>query len=86
MMPLKLENGIQVRIQSISKGVVKAFLDKHKKVMNPPKGYHRIKVHLVICCQVLMAGHKARLVADGPPKPLSLLKNIYSGVVFSEKS
>ena len=25
----------------------KAILDKHKKVMNPPKGYHRIKVHLV---------------------------------------
>ena len=30
----------------------KAILDKHKKVMNPPKGYHRIKVHLVFCCQV----------------------------------
>ena len=25
----------------------KAILDKHKKVTNPPKGYHRIKVHLV---------------------------------------
>ena len=25
----------------------KAILDKHKKVMNPPKGYHRS-----ICCQV----------------------------------
>ena len=25
----------------------KAILDKHKKVMNSPKGYHRIKVHLV---------------------------------------
>ena len=25
----------------------KAILDKHKKVANPPKGYHRIKVHLV---------------------------------------
>ena len=25
----------------------KAVLDKHQKVMNPPKGYHRIKVHLV---------------------------------------
>ena len=25
----------------------KAILDKHKKVMNPPKGYHKIKVHLV---------------------------------------
>ena len=25
----------------------KAILDKHKMVMNSPKGYHRIKVHLV---------------------------------------
>ena len=25
----------------------KAILDKHKKVINPPKGYHRIQVHLV---------------------------------------
>ena len=25
----------------------KAILDKHKKVTKPPKGYHRIKVHLV---------------------------------------
>ena len=25
----------------------KAILDKHMKVMNPPKGYHSIKVHLV---------------------------------------
>ena len=25
----------------------KAILDKHKTVMNLPKGYHRIKVHLV---------------------------------------
>ena len=25
----------------------KAILDKHKKVKNPPKDYHRIKVHLV---------------------------------------
>ena len=25
----------------------KAILDKHKKVMNPPKGYHKIKMHLV---------------------------------------
>ena len=25
----------------------KAILDQHKKVTNPPKGYHRIKVHLV---------------------------------------
>ena len=25
----------------------KAILDKHKKVMKSPKGYHRVKVHLV---------------------------------------
>ena len=24
----------------------KAILDKHKKVMNPPKGHHRLKVHI----------------------------------------
>ena len=38
--------------------------------MNPPKGFHKIKVHL----------HKARLVADGhlTHEPL---ENIYSGVV-----
>ena len=39
-------NGIHVRIQSIQKWD-KAILDKQKKVTNPPKGYHRIKVHLV---------------------------------------
>ena len=26
----------------------KAILDKHKKVMNSPKGHHWIKVHLVL--------------------------------------
>ena len=26
----------------------KVILDKNKKVMNPPKGYHRMKVHLVL--------------------------------------
>ena len=34
----------------------KAILDKHKKVKNPPKGYHRIKVHLVFAvkfCRIL---------------------------------
>ena len=56
-----------------------AILDKHKKVMNFPKGYHRIKVHLVFA--VKFGGrHKARLVADGhlTPEPA---ENIYSGVV-----
>ena len=57
----------------------KAILDKHKKVKNPPKGYHRIKVHLVVAVK-FDGGHKARLVADGhlTPEPI---ENIYSGVV-----
>ena len=50
----------------------KAFLDKHKKVMNAPKGHHRIKVHLVFAVK-FDGRHKARLVADGP-LTLSLLK------------
>ena len=57
----------------------KAILDKHKKVMNSTKGYHRIKVHLVFA--VKFDGiHKARLVADGhlTSEPI---ENIYSGVV-----
>ena len=57
----------------------KAILDKHKKVKNPPKGYHRIKVHLVFAVK-FDGRHKARLVADGhlTPEPI---ENIYSGVV-----
>ena len=57
----------------------KAILDKHKKVMNPPKGYHMIKVHLVFAVK-FDGRHKARLVADGhlTPEPI---ENIYSGVV-----
>ena len=31
----------------VSKKCDKAVLDKHEKVMNSPKGYHRIQVHLV---------------------------------------
>ena len=57
----------------------KAILDKHKKVMNPPKGYHRIKVHLVFAVK-FDGRHKARLVADGHLTPESI-ENIYSGVV-----
>ena len=56
----------------------KSILDKHKKVMNSPKGYHRTKVCLVFV--VMFDGrHKARLVADGclTPEPI---ENIY-GVV-----
>ena len=46
----------------------KAILDKHKKVINPPKGYHRIKVHLVFAVK-FDGRHKARLVADGHLTP-----------------
>ena len=57
----------------------KAILDKHKKVMNSPKGYHRIKVHLVFAVK-FDGRHKARMVADGhlTSEPI---ENIYSGVV-----
>ena len=57
----------------------KAILDKHKKVMNPPKGYHRIKVHLIFAVK-FDGRHKARLVADGHLTP-DPIENIYSGVV-----
>ena len=57
----------------------KAILDKHQKVTNLPKGYHRIKVHLVFAVK-FDGRHKARLVADGhlTPEPI---ENIYAGVV-----
>ena len=47
--------------------------------MNSPKGYHRIKVHLVFAVK-FDGRHLARLVADGhlTPEPA---ENIYSGVV-----
>ena len=56
----------------------KAILDKHKKVINPPKGYHRTKVHLVFTVK-FDGRHKARLVADGllTHEPI---ENIYSGI------
>ena len=57
----------------------KALLDKHKKVMNPPNGYHKIKLHLVFAVK-FDGRHKARLVADGHLTPESI-ENIYSGVV-----
>ena len=57
----------------------KAILDMHKKVMNPPRGYDKIKVHLLFAVK-FDGRHKARLVADGhlTPEPI---ENIYSGVV-----
>ena len=57
----------------------KAILDKCKKVMNPPKVYHKIKVHLVFAVK-FDGRHKARLVADGH-LTLEPVENIYSGVV-----
>ena len=57
----------------------RAILDKHKKVMNSPKGYHRIEVHLVFAVK-FDGRHKARLVADGHQTP-EPIENIYSGVV-----
>ena len=50
----------------------KAILDKHKKVMNSPKGYHRIKVHLVFAVK-FDGRHKAWLVADGHLTPEHLI-------------
>ena len=60
----------------------KAILDKYKKVTNPPKGYHRINVHLVFAIK-FDGRHKARLVTDGhlTPEPI---ENIYSGVVLTK--
>ena len=57
----------------------RVILDNHKKVINYPKGYHRINVHLVFAVK-FDGRHKARLVADGhlAPEPI---ENIYSGVV-----
>ena len=45
-----------------------AILDKHKKVRTSPKGYHRIKVHLVFAVK-FDGRHKARLVTDGHLTP-----------------
>ena len=41
----------------------KTILDKHKKVKNLPKGYHRIKAHLVFAVK-FDGRHKSRLVAE----------------------
>ena len=80
----KWYDAIKLEMESMSEYKVfkkwdKAILDKHKKVKNPPKGYHRIKVHLVFAVK-FDGRHKARLVADGhlTPEPI---ENIYSGVV-----
>ena len=59
---IKLEMAPMIEYK-VSKKWDKAILDKHKKVTNPPKGYHRIKVHLVFAVK-FDGRHKARLVAD----------------------
>ena len=65
----KWYDAIKLEMESMSEYKVfkkwdEAILDKHKKVKNPPKGYHRIKVHLVFAVK-FDGRHKARLVADG---------------------
>ena len=78
MMPLSLKWNPGQNTK-YSKKWDKAILDNHKKVKNPPKGYHRIKVHLGFAVKI-DGRHKARLVADGhlTTEPI---ENIYSGVV-----
>ena len=68
-----------IREYKVFKRWDKAILDKDKKVMNSPKGYHWIKVHLVFAVK-FDGRYKARLVADGhlTPEPI---ENILSGVV-----
>ena len=68
-----------MQAQKVFKKWDKAILDEHKKVMNPPKRYHKIKVHLVFAVK-FDGRHKARLVADGHLTP-GPAENIYSGVV-----
>ena len=80
----KWYDAIKIEMESMLKYKVfkkwdKAILDEHKKVINPPKGYHRIKVHLVFAVK-FDGRHKARLVADGH-LTVETIENIYSGVV-----
>ena len=76
--PIKLEMESMIEYKVFKKWD-KAILDKHKKDMNSPKSYHRIKVHLVFAVK-FDSRHIARLVADGHLTPESI-ENIYSGVV-----
>ena len=57
----------------------KAILDKHKKVLNPPKRYLKTKVHLVFAVK-FDGRHKARLMADDHLTP-EAIENNYSSVV-----
>ena len=77
----KIVNGMMPLMQAykVFQKWDKTILDKHKRVMNPPKGYHKIKLHLVFA--VKFDGRcKARLVADGH-LTLEPFENIYSGAV-----
>ena len=57
----------------------KAHYDKHKKVLNAPPGYQKIRVHLIFAVKY-DGRHKARVVANGhlTPEPV---ESIYSGVI-----
>ena len=80
----KWYDAIKLEVESMQEYKVfnkwdKAILDKHKKVMNSPKGDNRIRVHLVFAAK-FDGRPKARLVEDGhlTHEPI---ENIYSGVV-----
>ena len=61
----------------IDHGVAK-YDPKSKRIMNPPQGYQKTKVHLVFACKD-DGHHKARLVGGHlAPHPID---SIYSGVV-----
>ena len=57
----------------------KAKFDRHRKAINSPPGYQKIKVHLIFAVKY-DGRHKARLVVDGHLTP-DPLESIHSGVV-----
>ena len=57
----------------------KAKFDRHRKVINSPPGYQKIRVHIIFAVKY-DGRHKARLPADGH-LPLDPVESIYSGVV-----
>ena len=72
----KWYDAIKLEIESLLEYKVfkkrdKETLDKHKKVMNSPKRYDRITLHLVFAVK-FDGSQKARLVADGhlTPEPI----------------
>ena len=80
----KWDDAIKLEMESMFEYEVfkkweKRILDKHKKIMNPPKEYHKNTVHLVFAVK-FDGRHKSRLVVDGhlTPEPI---ENIYSGIV-----